>query len=351
MRRLPPKQVGSQKLQNTLVVDGNALYKRGFIGAKDVYNSDGKPIGGVYQFLTVLRKLLEDNLYHNVFVFWDGEFSGKLRWEIYKDYKSGRGKDYINGTKPDDPSEVIQRGIIFNYLEELYIRQLVDNVVEGDDFIAFYCKVKKENEKVTIATSDRDMAQLVDDDIRIYMLDLKTYITKENFNNYFKYHVENAALMKIMCGDNSDSIKGIKRLGENTLLKHFPQLTKRKVELSEIINGARELQAERISAKKKPLQIFTNIIDCVTEGIQGTDLYEINRKLVDLTTPLLTEEAIEDVNMLIDSPLSDDRSIKKVYKMLKKDGIDKMLGEHRFDNYLLPFKKLIEREKKNNVLN
>ena len=48
----------------------------------------------------------------------------------------------------------------------------------------------------------------------------------------------------------------------------------------------------------------------------------------------------------MNSKLSDDRSIKSVYKMLKKDGIDILLGEHRYNNYLLPFKKLIEREKK-----
>jgi 5'-3' exonuclease len=241
--------------------------------------------------------------------------------------------------------------MVFNYLEELYVRQLVDNVVEGDDFIAYYCKVKKEHEKITIATSDRDMCQLITDDVRIYMLDLKTYVTKDNFNTYFKYHLDNAALMKILCGDNSDSIKGVRRLGEGTLLKHFPELTERKVELDEIIEGAIKLQGERISNKQKPLQILTNISESITDGIQGSDLFEINRKLVDLTVPLLTEGAIEEINNLIDSPMSDDRSIKKVYAMLKEDGIDKMLGEHRFTEYLLPFKKLIEREKKNNILN
>lgn len=354
MRRLPPKKVGHQEIKkdtvikNTLVVDGNALYKRGFIGAKDEFNSNGESIGGVYQFLTVLRKLLEENLYHNVFVFWDGEFSGKLRWDIYKDYKIGRGKDYVNGTKPDDPSEIMQRGIIFNYLEELYVRQLVDPEVEGDDLIAYYCMVKQPNEKITIATSDRDMAQLVNDDIRIYLLDLKTYVTKANFNLFFNYHVSNAALIKIMCGDNSDSIKGIKRLGENTLLKYFPQIVTRKVELEEIIDTAKSLQAERLANKQKPLQVFTNIIDSITEGIQGEKIYEINKQLVDLTKPLLTSNALDNINELIDLPLSDDRSIKEVYKMLKRDGIDKMLGESRFDGYLLPFKKLIEREKKNN---
>ena len=77
--------------------------------AKDVYNDKGEPIGGVYQFLLVLRRIIEENLYHKVFVFWDGKFSGKMRWEIYKDYKGNRDKDYENGTEPEDQNEILQR--------------------------------------------------------------------------------------------------------------------------------------------------------------------------------------------------------------------------------------------------
>ncbi len=350
MKRRPPKNGKVTQVENILVVDGNALYKRGFIGARDEYNRKGQHIGGIYQFITVLRKQLNENLFHRVFVFWDGEFSGKLRWEIYKDYKSGRGKDYINGTKPEDLEEVAQRGVVFNYLEELYIRQLVDEKVEADDFIAYICKTKKENQKITVVTSDRDLCQLVNDDIRMYLLDLKTYVNHKNFNDYFKYHYENVALVKILTGDVSDSIKGIKRLGEGTLLKLFPDIAKRKMELYEIIEEARKLQDIRLSEKKKPLAVLDNIINGTTDGVQGNRLYEINKKLVDLNNPLLTENAINSVNELIESPLSDDRSIKNVYKMLKDDGIDILLGESRYDDYLLPFKKLIEREKKNNEI-
>ena len=350
MKRRPPKNGKVIQTENVLLVDGNALYKRGFIGARDEYNRKGQHIGGIYQFITVLRKLLDENLFHKVFVFWDGEYSGKLRWEIYKDYKSGRGKDYVNGTKPEDLEEVAQRGIVFNYLEELYIRQLIDEKVEADDFIAYICKTKKENQKITIATSDRDLCQLINNDVRMYLLDLKTYITHENFSNYFKYHYENVALVKILTGDVSDSIKGVKRLGEGTLLKLFPDITEKKMELYEIIEGAKKLQETRLSEKKKPLAVLDNIINGITDGVQGDQLYEINKRLVDLKNPLLTESAVEEVNELIDSPLSDDRSIKNVYKMLKDDGIDIMLGESRYENYLLPFKKLIEREKKNNEI-
>lgn len=350
MKRRPPKNGQVVQSKNVLLVDGNALYKRGFIGARNEYNRNGQHIGGIYQFITVLRKLIDENLYHKVFVFWDGEFSGKLRWEIYKDYKSGRGKDYINGTKPEDLEEVAQRGVVFNYLEELYIRQLVDEKVEADDFIAYICNTKKENEKITIATSDRDLCQLVNDDVRMYLLDLKTYVTHDNFKNYFKYHYENVALVKILTGDVSDSIKGVKRLGEETLIKLFPKITEKKMELYEIVEKAKELQDVRLSEKKKPLAVLTNIINGITDGVQGDQLYDINERLVDLKNPLLTESAIENVNQLIDNPLSDDRSIKNVYKMLKTDGIDVMLGETRYENYLLPFKKLIEREKKNNEI-
>jgi 5'-3' exonuclease len=274
-----------------------------------------------------------------------------MRWELYKDYKGNRNKDYINGTTPDDEIEVYQRRVIFNYLEELYIRQLIDEKVEADDFIAYLCKVSRDVENITVVTSDMDIAQLVGENVRLYLLHLKKYITTSNFKEQFGYHHENIALMKILCGDSSDNIKGVKGLGEGTLFKHFPQLTERKVTLDEIIKYASELQKERLDNKKKKLKVIENIINGITDGVQGEDLYNINRQLIDLTTPLVSETALEDVNLLISSPLSNDRSIKNAYKMLKNDGIDKVLGQVRYETYLLPFKKLMEREKKENIIN
>jgi hypothetical protein len=44
-------------------------------------------IGGLYQFLTILRKMLVDDLYHRVYVFWDGNLSGKLRYDFINHIK------------------------------------------------------------------------------------------------------------------------------------------------------------------------------------------------------------------------------------------------------------------------
>jgi DNA polymerase-1 len=232
VNKRPPKNGETvKKIQNTLLVDGNALFKRAFAGAKDEYNHKGEYIGGLYSFLTTVRKLLTEDLYHRVYIFWDGKLSGRLRYDIYEPYKSARGKDYKNGTYPIDEEEIRQRGLIWEYLNDLYVRQLIDEVVEGDDFIGYYCLIKKPNEKITICTNDRDMAQLIDDDVRIYYIDKKEYVDKSNFNSYFRYKLENACLYKMLIGDNSDSIKGIKGLGEDTLFNNFPELTERAVSL------------------------------------------------------------------------------------------------------------------------
>lgn len=346
MNKRPPR-TGEivKKTQNTLLVDGNALFKTGFFGAKDSYNIHGQHIGGLFQFMTILRKLLTEDLYHRVYVFWDGNFSGKLRYEIYKPYKSDRGKNYENGTRPIDESELTQIARAYEYLDELYVRQLRHEIIESDDFIAYYCLNKKENEKITICTNDSDMAQLIDDNIRIYFLNLKEYVDKTNFSSYFCYNYQNAALVKLMTGDTADSIKGIKGVGVKTLVNLFPELSERKVSLTEILEKSKQLQEERKTKKQKPLVVLDNIINGVTDGVQGDKIYEINYALVNLKQPMMTEDGVEELHNLMEGTLHEPkRDIQKVFKYMNEDGIRTAIGESRYEDYLTPFKQLKQRE-------
>ena len=346
MNKRPPRYGETQvKIKNTLLVDGNALFKVGYFGAKDEYNQNGQHIGGIYSFITILRKILTEDLYHSVYVFWDGNFSGKLRYEIYEPYKSGRGKDFINGTQPDDINELKQRKVVWEYLSEMYIRQLKDEVVESDDFIAYYCLTRSENEKITIVSNDRDYLQLVSEDIRFYILDMKIYLDNTNFSSYFSFHKDNSLLIKTMIGDTSDTIKGIKGLGETSLLANFPEIKERKVNLNEVIQLAKIKQEERIGKKQKPLKILDNIVNGITDGVQKNKIYEINHRLVNLKEPMITLNAIKNLEDLKNTTLENTgRDLKNVLKMMKRDGIDKTLGEYRYSEFLIPFKKLIDRE-------
>lgn len=346
MNKRPPRNGEIvQKTQNTLLVDGNALFKSSISAAKNVYNKHGQHIGGIYAFMTTLRMLLTKDLYHRVYVFWDGNFSGKLRYEIYHPYKSGRGKDYINGNQPKEESEVKQLKRVWDYLNEMYIRQLKNEVIEGDDFIAYYCLNKQENEKITIASNDRDMCQLISRDVKLYLLDKKVYVDYINYSSYFCHHQENSVLLKMITGCDADTIKGIKLLGEKTALDLFPELKERKITLDEIIQSATQQQKERLEAKKGPLKVLHNIINRVTDGVQGDRIYEINERLVNLKAPLMTEEGIRDLEQLIEGTLdSSGRDLKNVLVFMEKDGLKRAIGDMRYPDYLVPFKELIHRE-------
>lgn len=349
MQRPPRDGSTVIKKSNLLILDGNAVFKQGFLGAKNEYNHRGEHIGGVYQFLTVLRKLLTEDLYHRVYVFWDGKFSGKLRYDLYSLYKSGRGKDYENGTFPTDESEIRQKKQIWNYLEELCIRQIQDYQVEADDFIGWFCTNKKKNEHITIVTTDRDMCQLINDTVRIYFCDLRKFITPENYNEHFQHHIENAALIKTIIGDNSDTIKGIKGVKEKTLIELFPELKERKLTINGVLERAKLLKSERQEAGKSELKSLTNILERNTDGPQGKDVYLINEKIVNLKNPLMTEEAIKNIKDLINGTISQEgRGTKNAMIMMKQDGLERTIGPYRYADYLVPYKQLMDRENKFN---
>lgn len=120
-------------------------------------------------------------------------------------------------------------------------------------------------------------------------------------------------------------------------------LKERKLTLNEIIDDAKKQQLERISNKKKPLLILDNIINCVTEGVQGDKLYEINHLLVNLKEPMMTQDGIEQLEELIVGFI-DEFEFKEVYDMMVKDGLDKEMGEYRYQDFLIPFKSLLKRE-------
>jgi len=345
--KIPPRNGNKLKKikKRALLIDGNALLKFGYHGAKNEYNHYGEHIGGLYSFLNITRKLLDIETYDRVFAFWDGPMSGKLRYDIYKDYKSNRDKNYETGTFSQDKSLVRQKKLIWNYLQQLSIRQLEDFVIESDDFISYFCKYKSDEYDITICTLDRDLSQLISESVKIYFCDLHEYITLENYQNFFKHHQSNALLVKIICGDNSDCIKGVKGVKEDTLLKLFPFLTERESSVQEVLYEANLLQEDRIKNKKKPYQALTNIINGITDGIQGDNLYRINNRIMNLKRPLMTNSGIEKIEDIIELPMNPEgRSLQNVYTKMKQNGLDRLITENRFANYMLPFKRIINKE-------
>ena len=368
----------------TLIVDGNNLLEVAFHGDPKV-NPDGLHIGGIYQFLNQLRLMLKRKDFQFCYVMWDGERSGQLRYQYYKDYKLNRGKNYmeIDGEMSDMAKEIDaayrekmryfaqkrgggnkfaedkmkqkeaereeferQKARVMQYLEEIFIRQVMDYETEGDDLMAYYINNKKPNEKIVLVSGDRDLTQLISDSVIIYVPVLKKFINTKNHVEEMGYRHENVLIKKIFTGDTSDNIKGIKGVGEKTFMDLFPEVKERPVTVEEIVDKARIINEDRVKEKKKPLKACENIVNKVTDGCQGDEIYEVNRKIIDLKNPLLTSSAKEEMDSIMYQPIDPEgRSFENLYDLLKEDEIFELTDGDKFGNFFLDFKRLVEKEK------
>lgn len=357
----------------TLLLDMNSIMKMCLIDKR--INSDGLDYGMVYQTLLQIKKQLDKKDYNFVYACYDGQNSGQLRYALYKDYKANRDKHYntanseydnyiyqycqkvlnyhnnknsdLKRSETDEEAFERQRNIIYECLEELFCRNIICDDVEGDDLIAYYVNNKLPNEKIVIVSGDRDLTQLISNDVCIYITQLKKYITPDNHIKNIGYHHQNVLLKKILCGDSSDNIKGVKGLGEKTFFELFPMVRNEKVALDDIFQKAKEINEERVKNKKKPLAVLKNILDGKTNGCQGDKLYEINEKIIDLSHPLLTDDAKKEMDNIMHAPLDpSNRTFQNLYEIISKNKITELLEEDKFGNFFSSFYKLIDNEKK-----
>lgn len=386
----------------TLIIDGNNLLRQSM--ADEKVNVDGLHYGGIFQFLLQIRMMLtSDYKYDYVYVVFDDTDSGILRYQIYNEYKANRDKNYARHLMEGGTGEVSdywrrlnrtikgmekaiynksqkrrrveerdmneeerraheerqkkkeivdenferERNLIMMYCIELSIRVLFDDKTEGDDFIAYYVQHKKPEERIVIVSTDNDLTQLISPTVAVYNRFLKKYLNVKNFKKIKGYPVENVTLKKIFCGDVSDNVGNIKGLSENRLMELMPEIAERPVTVEEVKQRAQEKIDERIQEKKKPLQWHENIIHGVSNKEYEGDFYEINRRIIDLSQPLLTESAERDIEAMMYAPLEpDDKSFSNLYTMVKRDKIEDLVDPNKFSNFFVPFKELADREKR-----
>ena len=328
-------------MTKTLLVDGNNLIKIGFHGVKDYFHN-GQHIGAIWHFLNTLRRFIEENNYNKVVVFWDSDTNSSQRRLIYPKYKLNR-KEVSNEYKQESYEGQKQR--VKQYLEEMFVRQVEVENSEADDLIAYYCQISEDEDK-TIFSSDRDLTQLISEKVSIYSPSAKRYYKNGDTIKMSDFEVPhyNVKTIKILTGDSSDYIDGIFYLGEKTLFKFFPELLEKPVDYTDILSKGEELLKE--NKDNKSLQ---NLLSGKTkEGIFGDEYYDINKKLIDLSNPLINQEGKEMVDSYYSESLDPDgRGYKNLIRMMMEDGLFKYLpkSDDSWVYFLKPFLKLTRKEK------
>ena len=324
------------------MVDGDNLFKIAFHGVKDLYN-DGEHIGGIYHFINTIRRFLDEHNHDKVVVVWDGDSNSSVRKSLYPQYKANRRQD-MNEYKYE--SYLQQKSRVKQYLEEIFVRQVEVTNNEGDDLIAYYCKISKD-EQVMVFSADKDLTQLISEKVTIYSPIVKQYFKNGDMITINKIDIPhyNVLLTKVFTGDKSDNIDGIEGLGEKTLIKLFPDLQQKPCTIDEVLVIARNNEQ-----KKKP-KVLGNILTGKTKsGIFGEEFYQLNKKIVDLSEPLITDEGKVMVEQIMNDTIDPmDRGHKNLMRMMMEDGLFKYLpkDDDAWVNFLRPFLKLTRKEKRN----
>ena len=204
-------------MEKIILVDGNNLLFRSYYATaytgNFMKNSKGFPTNALFGFTNMMNKIIEEEKPTYIMVAFD---KGKtFRHNKYDFYKQGR-IETPNELKLQFPkAKELLNAMGIKYYE-------IDNY-EADDIIgtfAEYCN-KDPNFIGTIISSDKDLLQLISNDIDIKLLKQKDYLryNEDIFSKEYGIKPINIIDLKALMGDASDNIPGVKGIGEKTALK------------------------------------------------------------------------------------------------------------------------------------
>ena len=194
-----------------VLVDGMGYLFRAFYALPPLTTSRGEPTGAVRGVLSMLYKLLDDYEPERIAVVFDAP--GKtFRDDLYSDYKANR--------PPFPPDLKAQIEPILEAVEAMGLAILRIDGVEADDVIGTLAdKASRAGLTTVISTSDKDMAQLVDERTSLVNTMTDTEMDPEGVRGKFGVAPDRIVDYLALVGDNVDNIPGVPKVGPKTAVK------------------------------------------------------------------------------------------------------------------------------------
>lgn len=221
----------------TLIVDGLNTFIRSFSASPDT-NENGVHVGGITGFLKSVGFAIKTLQPTRVIIVFDGKGGSQRRRKIYPEYKMKRkvGVRYNRAihvlTKEDESQSMkMQISRLIQYLDCLPISILALDNIEADDTIAYIATNPIDNEvnNYYIMSSDKDFYQLVNENIEVWSPTKKKLYNPQALLDEYGIHANNFIMYRVLDGDVSDNIDGIKGIGLKTIQKKLPILAEQEI--------------------------------------------------------------------------------------------------------------------------
>ena len=201
------------KQPQLILVDGSSYLFRAFYvpQLKRMQTTSGQPTGAVFGVINMLKSLQSDYPDAQIVPIFDAK--GKnFRHDLYADYKANR---------PPMPDELrSQIEYVHRAIKAMGLPLIAMPAVEADDVIGTYAlQAKAQGKTVLVATSDKDLAQIVDD--QVHLIDTMKKVIYDPAGVIEKHGVRPDQIIDYLTliGDSSDNIPGVPKVGPKTAVK------------------------------------------------------------------------------------------------------------------------------------
>jgi DNA polymerase-1 len=311
---------------NLYIIDGNSYVYRAFYAIRGLTNSKGFPTSAIYGITNLLLKIIRKKNPDGLVVSFDSPIPTE-RHGIFKEYKANRPE------MPDELAEQLPH--IRHIISAFHIKIFEVPGYEADDLIGTIAKkTAQKGAKVFIVTPDKDMLQLLDENIKVYD-PIKDRIFDKNFVKE-KYGVVPERVPEIMAltGDAVDNIPGIKGIGEKTakeLLSTFGSI-------DDILQHPEKIKKEKlrkmISENKDIVRLSRKLATIDTSVPLDINLIEFNLKEPDWLSllTLFKEFEFSSLMKLLPSVESTERKYETLHSINRlKEIASTIKGEFAFD--------------------
>ncbi len=205
--------------RHVYLIDGSGFIFRAFHALPPMNRSDGTPVNAVFGFCNMLMKMIETADADCIAVIFDTART-TFRNDIYPAYKANRDAP---------PEELVPQFEIVREATRAYgLPALELSGYEADDLIATYARMGREaGAKVTIVSSDKDLMQLVGDQVQMLDPMKMTMIGRAEVIEKFGVEPEKVVEVQSLAGDSTDNVPGVPGIGIKTaalLINEFGDL-------------------------------------------------------------------------------------------------------------------------------
>lgn len=282
-------------MKKIILVDGNNILFRSYYATaytgNVMKNSKGFPTNALYGFINMMNKILHEEKPEYVMIAFD---KGKtFRHEQYKDYKGGRS---------ETPQELLDQFPVAKKLVEAMGMTYVEiDRYEADDIIGTYVKKIEEDPDFdgTIISSDKDLLQLISDEIDVKLLKPVGFIrmNKQTFEDTYGIEPIRMIDLKALMGDASDNIPGVKGVGEKTalsLLHEYGSLDA----IYQSIDQIKGKLKEKLLLSKESAYMSRDLVTICRDVPIDTDFEKVKYRGIDALSYISLLEELEFYSLL-----------------------------------------------------